>query len=340
MDHPLLVGNLQSAAQLLADGQHHGDRQRAPALDEVLERLPLHELHRDEVEPVHLAEVVGPDDVAVGDLPRQPDLLLEPLQRRRLRLRCIHSQRLDRDQLAQLLVPGAVHDPHPAHAEHALDLVPAGERGARRQHPRFRLHLTRDGGRCDAAHRGVHRPRNLVGGGAHHLDQLLLRLQLLDHVLERRRQLADLVPARDFDLRLVVALGHAPGHADQRAHRTADHAPHQPGTRQRERQPDEPRQHEGALGPVERRQLLIARAERQIAAQGVAAPLVLERPRQADQVLAAQRRLGSLRVCAALSQPGDRGHHDLLQLGRPRHRARHDDRLVVPVEQVEDDLGA
>ena len=268
---PSLVGHLERAAQLLADGEHDRHREGAAALDDVLERLALHQLHRDEVQARHLAEVVRPHHVPVRDLPRQLDLLLEALQRRRLGPHRFGEERLDRDRLLQLAVPGPVHDAHAADAEHALDLVApreqlAGLEGARR------LHRADDGGRGHAAGR---RCSGVVAPGrrrAEVLDQLLLRRPApppsagTPRPARRSRRGSAPPPGR------VVAVGDAAREPHQRPHRPPDLSRHQPRGAER--------QH--AARPAARASSVrcssrnpassaLARAQHQVAAQRLAA---------------------------------------------------------------------
>ena len=224
----LLVGHLERAAQLLADRQHHRHRQGPARHDHVLQRLALDELHRDVVEPAHLAEVVGPHHVPVRDPPRQLDLLLEALERRGLGPYRVGEEGLDRDRLLQLAVPRPVDDAHPAHAQHPLDLVAPVEHLARLGRARHRLHRARQRGRGPPGTGGEKRLRRARRRCAQVLDQLPLGLEFLHHPLERARQLADLVAGAHLHRRGVVAVGDAAGQGHERPHRPPDLARHQP----------------------------------------------------------------------------------------------------------------
>ena len=92
---------------------------------------PFDELHREVAQAARLAEVVGAQDVRVRDAAREPDLLLEPVEQRRVGRKGLAPQRLDRHEVVELPVVRPVDDAHAALAEHALDLVAAGEERGR-----------------------------------------------------------------------------------------------------------------------------------------------------------------------------------------------------------------
>src|SRR5437867_2097537 len=234
MDYPLLVRHFERAAQLLADRERDRDRQSAATRDELVERRPLDVLHGEVVHPVHLAQVVSADHIAMGDLAREADLLLEALQRDALARERLRAQRLDRHRLLQLAVERAVHDAHAAHAEHFLHVVAVGEHTAGPKHVAARHDLAPVGG-----------PRS---GGSHHvLHQRGLLLQVLHEALERLRQDADLVARSHRDLDAVVAVLYAACRQGEPAHRTRD-LPGQPeGDHQRQPDAEPDRNHTGAL---------------------------------------------------------------------------------------------
>ena len=175
MDHPLLVRHLERAAQLFADGQGDGHRQRAAGRDELLQRRALHVFHREVVRPVHFAQVVGPDHVAVGDLAGEADLLLEALERDAASDQCFGTERLDRHGLLQLAVERPVHHTHPARPEDLLHLVAVGEQ---RSGPQCVAGRRRSSGSRRLRRRGSRR-------GRHVLDQPRLLLQVPHQALER-----------------------------------------------------------------------------------------------------------------------------------------------------------
>ena len=67
------------------------------------------------------------------DAPRQTDFLLEAIEPGAAASHRLRLERLDGDRLLQLAVECPVHDAHAAGADHLLDLVAPGERGARPQ---------------------------------------------------------------------------------------------------------------------------------------------------------------------------------------------------------------
>ena len=81
----------------LAMRRPDGRRQDVARLDELLQREPLDELHREVAQAARLAEVVRAQDVRVRDPAREADLLLEPVEQRRVRGERLAAQRLDRD---------------------------------------------------------------------------------------------------------------------------------------------------------------------------------------------------------------------------------------------------
>ena len=129
MDDALLVGHLQRAAQLFADGQGHRQRELAPDPDQLFQGRALDVLHGEVIRTVHLAEVVRPHHVAVGDLARQPDLLLEALQGDPVAREGFGTERLDGHRLLQLAVERAIDHAHPARPQDLLHFVPIGEQG-------------------------------------------------------------------------------------------------------------------------------------------------------------------------------------------------------------------
>ena len=136
MDHACLVRRGQPGGDLPRDGQCPRDRQWPRLPEDVRERLTLDERHRQVLDAADLPQVVDADHVAVGDLPRQEQLPLEPPLDVAGRDGVRHHLRTDdlqRDGHAELLVPGVIHDAHAAGAEHAQDLVARSERLAGNQ---------------------------------------------------------------------------------------------------------------------------------------------------------------------------------------------------------------
>ena len=102
-------------------------RKRPALLDQPLEILPRHVLHRDEQLFAVLVELVHPADVLVGDPAGQLDLVPEAVNRL-LVDGDIGVEDLEGDLLADLFIVGAVDDAHPAGAQFLDQLEPPGEK--------------------------------------------------------------------------------------------------------------------------------------------------------------------------------------------------------------------
>ena len=112
------------------------DRQ-CPLSQDAREVGSLDVRHRDVLDAGGVAHVVDPNDIGMGDLPREEKLLLEPPLVVTCGLGIGHHLRpndLQRDREAQLLVQRFVDGAHAADAEHPVDPIPAGEQAARREH--------------------------------------------------------------------------------------------------------------------------------------------------------------------------------------------------------------
>ena len=94
--------------------------------DHALEVLAGHVFHGDEMGPFGLAEVEHPADVLVPDLPGEPELVPEPLDRLLVR-GDLGFDELEGDLFFDLGVEDLVDPAHPALAEFLDDLVAAGE---------------------------------------------------------------------------------------------------------------------------------------------------------------------------------------------------------------------
>ena len=104
------------------------DRRGASADDELLERAPVEELHRDVVGLLGLAAVVDRDDVRMVESRSVLRLAAETLDELVV-VRVAAVEDLDRDPTPELLVLGEVDVGHPTRPELALDPVaPVKER--------------------------------------------------------------------------------------------------------------------------------------------------------------------------------------------------------------------
>ena len=254
MDDAFLMGHLERPADLLPDGEGRGYVEVPGVANQGPYRGAAHVFHRDEVDAVGFPEIVGPDHVPVGDAPSQPKLLLEALEQCRVERAQLGPEHLDRDRLPDLAVEGAVDHSHTTGPEHVEDVVPAGE-------PRA------DG---DQAVASSGRPCLVVlsrpGAGAQVFDQPVLLPQLLHHLVERGRELPDLVGAGDLDPTLVLTAGHHARRFHQPLDRLGDPARHQHGERQRQQQAAGKGPANGAAELPVGRQLGVARVEPDVAA--------------------------------------------------------------------------
>ena len=154
------------------------------------------------VTPPGLAEIVGPDDVAVGDSAGEADFLFEAFQHARIELER-RPEHLDRDRFLQLAVGGAVDHPHAAGPEQFLHFRPAREHRTDR-HTRCARSPPAAGGR------GPTRARR-----AQEVHQSLLLAEFVGHPLEGSAQVADLVRRFALDRRRVVAVANPAGGGHQ-----------------------------------------------------------------------------------------------------------------------------
>ena len=123
MDDALLVRGFQRFGDLQRDAQRLLDRQR-PTLQPLGQRLPLDQLHDQEVLAVRFLHPVKRGDVLVGDRGEHLGFAFEPRDAIR-----VGSQRLeddlDGDAATELGVACAIDLAHPAGPEHVRDLVGA-----------------------------------------------------------------------------------------------------------------------------------------------------------------------------------------------------------------------
>ena len=92
------------------------------AVDDLVERLPLEQLHREEPLSLELVDGVDGADVRMVEGRRGARLALEPFDGRR-RGRHFGRQELQRDRTAEPEILGLVHDTHAARADALDDLV-------------------------------------------------------------------------------------------------------------------------------------------------------------------------------------------------------------------------
>ncbi len=118
VDDPVLVRVMDAATELLED--LHAELEVELLLEELVERLPVHVLHREEGEALVLARVEEADDARVVQLPRRVHLAREALLLLLARLRRVEHE-LERRLLPARLVLGEVDDAHAAAADLALD---------------------------------------------------------------------------------------------------------------------------------------------------------------------------------------------------------------------------
>jgi len=132
MQHAFFVRRRQARAQLARRLERFIHRQPPDPPQQGTEVFAVHELHRDVVQPLHLADVVHPAHVGMSHLPRDAHFVVEARQRafvagRRFR------QELQRHRLAQRQVRGAVDFAHAAAPQQAGDAVAPRQHRARQK---------------------------------------------------------------------------------------------------------------------------------------------------------------------------------------------------------------
>ena len=130
---PLLVRGGEARAELARDLQRLVRRQPADAAQQRREVLAVDVLHRQEVLPVDLADVVDAADVRMRDLPRDAHLVARTGRAVVLVARDRVGQELQRDRLAERQVVGAIDLAHAASPEQRDDAVAVGEHRARHE---------------------------------------------------------------------------------------------------------------------------------------------------------------------------------------------------------------
>ncbi len=122
MQHARVVRRREPRAQLPRDVRRLVRGQATEPLEHRREFLAPDVLHREEVEPLGLADVVDAADVAVRNLSRDPHLPVKARERRAVRRERV-GQKLERDGLFELQVLGLVDLAHPAAPQEADDAV-------------------------------------------------------------------------------------------------------------------------------------------------------------------------------------------------------------------------
>ena len=161
MEDALLVRRVQARAELARDLDGLVDGETPDPLEERREVFAVDVLHREEMAPFDLADVVDAADVRVRDLPREPDLRMEAREEA-LVGRDGLGQELQGDRLPELQVVGAIDLAHAALSEKPDDPVALAEHGAGRKGPEV------DGARRDdPPDRGGGLRRDGLGRRAH-----------------------------------------------------------------------------------------------------------------------------------------------------------------------------
>ena len=120
MNHAGFVRGLKARRDLADDRHHPGNGQLGRVAQDRRQVRAFDVRHRDVLDAVDLSEVVNADDVLVGDLAGEQELLLEPaldILRPVGILRRLRANDLQRDGDVQLRVPRLIDGAHPADAE-------------------------------------------------------------------------------------------------------------------------------------------------------------------------------------------------------------------------------
>jgi hypothetical protein len=126
------VGCSQAANRLLHDVHRLGRWQLSLAMQQVAQVIPFDELHGDELHAFGVAQVVNTDDIAIGNLTGEKDLLLEALQNVGITGQ-FGTDHFQRDRAAQFAVFGLVNGPHAAFADRLENLVASAQHRSRKQ---------------------------------------------------------------------------------------------------------------------------------------------------------------------------------------------------------------
>ena len=118
VDDPHLLREAEAVGRVVNDAQRVLDRNLAVALEPLLDRALVHELHRVEVGVALVVDVIDLHDVGVVEPRRGARLGLEPRDEDRV-LRQLGRQHLERDLAVEADLVGAVDLAHAALAEDA-----------------------------------------------------------------------------------------------------------------------------------------------------------------------------------------------------------------------------
>ena len=133
MDDAFRVRGSQAVRDLDGGPQQRLDRQR-PGRQEVAQRAPFDQLHREVRDAVRLADIVDGDDVGVGQSGGGARFLLEAAAR--FGVDEVGGQDLERHVAAQPRVARAVHLAHAADADRIDDFVRSETRACAEWHRR------------------------------------------------------------------------------------------------------------------------------------------------------------------------------------------------------------
>ena len=129
MQNPAVVCRRETGAELTCELERLVRWQPADAPQQRGEILAVDVLHREEVLAAGFADVVDAAHVRMGDLPREPDFLVEAREPVGA-MRDLVRQEFERDGLSELQVFGSIDFAHAAAAQQADDAVAAGQHRA------------------------------------------------------------------------------------------------------------------------------------------------------------------------------------------------------------------
>jgi hypothetical protein len=132
MNHAFAVGGFQARANLADDIAAVANRKSAFVREDFAEVPALDIIHGDEFEAVGNAEIEDPDDIAMGHLAGEDQLLLETPNCLRM-IRIFRANHFQRDQAIKLPILGLVDGSHAALAQHLKDFIAAGQGRAWKQ---------------------------------------------------------------------------------------------------------------------------------------------------------------------------------------------------------------